>query len=212
MKRTTLILSIAFLSASLFHSTTSKAQNQQGKSVVTVGAGSSLASLLFAFLKTVNNQSAGYAYTLTSTPVIIGAYDYAVADKFSIGAAFSYQTFAVGYTQYTYTNSQNIAITGDFTDRLTRINVGLRPLVHFGDDEHLDNYFGARISYTNWSYSTTNPDPYYDFTGNYSSTVKPIKVQVLYGIRYFFTDLIGINGEIAIGPSYYIMGGLNFKF
>lgn len=212
MKKTILVTAIAFLSGPLFHSNAVQAQNEKGKSVVTVGAGSSLASLVFAFLKTVNNQTGSFGYTLTSTPVIIGAYDYAIADKFSLGAAFSYQTFAIGYTDYTYTNNQGNSMVGSFTDRLTRINVGLRPLVHFGDDEHLDNYFGARISYTSWSYSTNNPDPYYAIDGTYSSAVKPIKVQVLYGIRYFFNDLIGINGEIAIGPSYYIMGGLNFKF
>ena len=190
------------------------AQNSQGQSVVTAGVGVSLVGILFNSVKDLVNSSPGATLTLKSTPVIIGAYDFGLADHFSIGAAFSYQQFSSSYTNYTYTNSQNVTVTGTFSDKVTRINAGIRPLVHFGgSDPNLDGYMGARISFTQWSLTTNNPDPYYSVDDSYSFTgLSPVKFQVVLGLRYFFTELIGGNMEVAFGPSYYFMGGINFRF
>lgn len=190
------------------------AQNAKGQSVVTAGVGVSLVGLLFNAVKNTVNSQPGAGITLSSTPVIIGAYDYGVTDKFSMGFAVSYQSFGTTYTNYTYTNSQNVQVTiPSYKDNVTRMNFGVRPLFHLGNNPNLDTYLGARISYTSWSTSTTNPDPYYNTGSTYDFIgASPIKFQTVLGLRYFFGDLVGINMELAIGPSYYLAGGINFRF
>lgn len=190
---------------------TGYAQNEQGKSVVTAGAGYSLVGALF---KSVDNAiGSNGTVDLKSTPVICGMYDYALADHFSIGAAFSYQSFTAVYTNAEYTNSQGFTVTGSWKDRVTRMNYAIRPLFHFGDNESFDHYAGVRLGFTNWGFTSDNPDPYYNTTDFYPSGFKNrLRVQTLYGMRYFFTDNIGVNLELAIGSPYYMMGGVNFKF
>jgi hypothetical protein len=206
MKKTTLIIAIAFLSASLFNSTVSKAQeDEHGKSVITAGVGTSLAGFLFTAIKDVLNYDG--TVSSSSTPVLIGSYDYSIAEKFSLGAAYSYQSITVNYSQY---KNDTATINGDFKDRLSRQNFGIRPLFHFGSNENVDGYFGARISYTIWKY-TSNVRNDVNLT-NSSVLGNRVHVQAVLGGRYFFTDNVGVNLEFAIGPSYYAMGGLNFRF
>ena len=206
MKKTTLIIGIAFLSASLFNSTISKAQEvEHGKSVVTLGGGASLAGIVFTAFKDIVNATG--TVTSHSTPVLIGNYDYSVAQKFSIGVAYSYQSVSVNYSSY---KKDTATINGDFKDVLSRQNFGVRPLFHFGSGDNSDGYFGARISYTIWKY-TSNVRNDVNLTSN-SLFNNRLHVQALIGGRYFFTDNIGVNLEFAIGPSYYAMGGLNIRF
>ena len=190
-----------------------KAQNVKGQSVGTAGVGVSLVGLLYSAVKNSVNSQAGASLQLHSTPVLIGSYDYAIADHFSLGGAFSYQQFSSDYVNYQYVNSNHDTVVASFTDVVKRINFGVRPLFHFGNTENFDPYFGARISYTNWSYSTNNPDRFYDLSSAYKFIgASPIKFQVLFGIHYFFGEMLGINTELAFGPSYYLMGGMSFKF
>src|ERR1700690_3444869 len=92
-KTSTIILAITVLSVSLFKTNSASAQNEKGASVVTAGAGASLVGLLFSAIKNTVNRQSGASVNITSTPAILAMYDYAIADKFSLGAAFSYQTF-----------------------------------------------------------------------------------------------------------------------
>lgn len=211
-KISTLFLAFAMAGMSFIPSVV-QAQNAQGQISANAGVGVSLVGALFSAVKNNVNAQPGATVTLHSTPVITAGVDYAIADHFSLGVAGSYQSFSSEYTNYTYTNSQGVDVTGSYKDKVTRMNFGLRPLFHFGDNENFDPYFGARISFTNWSYSTSNPDPYYDFGDVYSFIgASPVKFQVLFGAHYFFNEIVGINGEVAVGPSYYLMGGLSFKF
>src|ERR1051326_180569 len=147
-KITCTLLAVAIAGLTVLLPGKARAQNAQGQSVATIGAGASLAGLVFAFVKNASNQGSDYSSKLTSTPAILASYDYGIADRFSLGLAFSYQQFGVQYTNYTYTNSQGVDVTGSFSDKLSRINFGLRPIFHFGTDNKMDGYFGARISTT----------------------------------------------------------------
>lgn len=133
-------------------------------------------------------------------------YDYGIAESFSIGAAFSYQSWTFGYNEYT---KDSVTYKGDFKDRASRINFGIRPLFHFGSNENLDTYVGARLSFTQWSYisDSQNDKSESDIFG-----ANPIKFQALFGMRYFANDFIGFNMEFAVGPTYFAMFGLNLRF
>ncbi len=198
LKRTTLLL--AAFAIVLCGTKQSNAQTMQGESVVTVGLGWSLVGALFG-----NTSNA----TTFSTPAFLGHYDYALGDKFSLGAAFSYQSMGLNYTNYTYTNNAGVLVTEDIKSTYTRTNIGIRPLFHFGDNSDMDMYAGVRLGYQIWKHSHNSSDATWSEVNVFNS--RPT-VQPLFGIRYFFTDLIGFNAEIGLGSPYVTMAGINLRF
>jgi hypothetical protein len=214
MKKLSLSLLAAACCMAALNPGKAHAQSQKLQQVATTGVGFSLVGILFSAVKDAVNNQPGANVELSNTPVIIGSYDLGLTRRFSIGPSFTYQSFTSKYTNYEYVNSNNDTIISTFTDRVTRTNVGIRPLFHFGgDDDDLDGYMGMRISFTQWNVTTDNPDKtwtgedLYDFLGT-----NPVKFQVLMGIRYYFVDFMGAGMELGFGPSYYFMGGLNFRF
>ena len=212
MKKTTsIILAMSVLGLSLFKTQKTFAQGggDAPPSVINAGAGWSLVGALFGFVN--NSVPDSSSVDLKQTPVIIGAYDYFVSPKFSIGAAYSFQSFTFSYANYPYTGAGGATYYGTFKDVVKRQNFAIRPLFHFGNSDDMDPYFGLRLGYTQWSYSTTNPDPLYDNSGT-TSIGSSVKVQVLFGARYWITDFLGFNTEVAIGSPYFLMVGANFRF
>ncbi|MCU0434966.1 MAG: hypothetical protein MUC87_16030 [Bacteroidia bacterium] len=186
------------------------AQKYQGQSVVTGGVGFSVVGL---FLGLVDNAlDAGTNIRSTKTPVLLGAYDYGLSDRFSIGVGYTYQSLTLKYDGYYVDGNPDSLRTGSFTDRLARQNFGIRPMFHFGDNDDLDIYAGLRVSVVRWSYRTDRPDLGSDWVGNILGGASPVKAQALFGMRYFFTENIGFNTELAIGPSYFAMVGINARF
>lgn len=206
MKKFSRILVVGAVAAlTAMNPTQAKAQKFQGQSVITAGVGYSLAGILMEVVKDAVNATDASS---TKTPVIIGSFDYGISDRFSVGASYTYQGMTVKYSSYTDNNGN--VINGDFKDRLTRQNFAIRPLFHFGDNDNLDTYAGVRLGYTMWNYnSSQNTYDSNDILGGFGS---PIKVQGLFGMRYFFTENIGFNTEFAIGPTYFMMIGANARF
>jgi hypothetical protein len=100
-----------------------------------------------------------------------------------------------------------------------RNNFALRALFHFGKNESVDMYAGVRLGYTVWNVSSTNDNVNYE--PKYGSVPWAVRVnlknthytaQAIFGVRYFFNDYFGINGEVSIGPPGVFMFGLNLKF
>lgn len=209
MKKGSFIIAVAvMLLAGIITPKQVSAQKYQGQSVVTGGVGFSVVGLFFGLVE--NGLDAGTDIRSTKTPVLIGAYDYGISDRFSVGIAYSYQSLTLKYDNYTDMNGN--LVLGSFTDRLARQNFGLRPLFHFGDNDDLDIYAGLRLSFMRWSYTTDRPDLADNFATELLGGASPIKVQGLFGMRYFFTENLGFNTELAIGPSYFAMIGINARF
>jgi hypothetical protein len=214
MKKGSFIIAVALmLLAGIIAPKQASAQKYQGQSVVTGGVGFSFVGLLLGVID--NTVDAATDIRSTKTPVIIGAYDYGISDRFSIGVGYTYQGITMKYDSYfkpSINGGPDTTITGDFKDRLSRQNFGIRPLFHFGDNDDFDIYAGLRLSFVRWSYNTNRPD--LDVSGATSllSGASPVKVQGLFGMRYFFTENIGFNTELAIGPSYFAMVGINARF
>lgn len=209
MKKGSFIIAAALmLLAGIIAPKQAAAQKYQGQSVVTGGVGFSVVGLFFGLVET--SLDAGTDIRTTKTPVLIGAYDYGISDRFSVGVAYSYQGLTLKYDNYIDMNGNTVI--GSFTDRLTRQNFGIRPLFHFGDNDDLDIYAGLRLSFMRWSYTTDRPDLTSSFATEILGGVSPVKVQGLFGMRYFFTENIGFNTELAIGPSYFAMIGVNARF
>ncbi len=177
---------------------------EQGTMMIGIGVGYNLLAAVF----TATNSTFG-SESVSSVPPLQLDFDYMVADKFSLGLGFHYQSFSLTYTDWVYTNSQGNTVAGTWTEKITKFNVGVRPLFHFGNGETLDMYAGLRVGFTNWSFTNDNPDPYY-----VSDNVRAgsLSVLALFGLTYYFTDNIGFRTELGIGSPYLVQVGVAFKF
>ena len=203
MKKHLIFLTIFTVSLlSLPISQVSAQGHQKGQVGISAGVGYNLLSLILG----VGTRASENLY---SVPPISGAIDYGISDRFSLGVAATYQGFGLNYDAEIAGQSENVE--GDFSC----INIGLRPLFHFGQSEDLDIYAGIRVSTSIWNASSdaqsNNPDydPLEDWNLGFGS---PVKLQPVLGMAYFFGNgNIGINGEIATAP-YLVSLGAKARF
>lgn len=183
------------------------AQKYQGQMNATAGASFSLTGL---FVNAVLDAVDGAGGVNTSSlPGLNVMFDYGVSDRFSVGGAYYYQSFTSNFSSYVDTNG--VTQNGDFKVALVRQNPAVRLLFHFGDNDDLDTYAGARIGYTLWSVRSDVPaNSGADF--DVDAVRSAIRPQGLFGMRYFFTENIGANVELAVGAPYFMMIGLNARF
>lgn len=210
MKKALFYSATALLLGFIINPQRASAQKYQGQAVITGGAGYSVTGLLLGFI--TDGVNATGTVSSTKTPVILGGVDYGLSDRFSLGAIYTYQGITVKYNSYETTdaNGNSVTVVGDFKDRLSRQSIGIRPLFHFGDNDDLDLYAGARFSYVFWNYNSPRTDvnvqDLFKFFGS------PVKPQALFGMRYFVTDNIGLGTEFALGATYFISVGVHARF
>ena len=112
--------------------------------MINASVGYSLVGLIF--LATLDAAQIGDpSVSGGGTPVINGMVDYAVTDVFTIGLAGSYQTYTIRFTD-------------NDRQKWRCLNIGARPLFHFGTNDNIDIYAGARISVTAWNFTSTIDD------------------------------------------------------
>lgn len=167
------------------------AQNETFKNTICVNGGFSLVG---SIISAANGQT-------SSVPAIQFTYDRGLSSFFSLGAAASYQGMKIDYSDITY---------GDYKTTISRLNVACRALFHYANSGKLDMYSGLRLGYTNWGVSTTSKDPDYvadDVVkgGGFAPQV------ILFGIRGYFTDHIGLNFEVGVGAPHYTSIGLAYR-
>ncbi len=154
-----------------------------------------------------------------SYPAFVLNGDVGITDRLSLGAAFSWQTIGFNFKNvpypYGYSYYQTPSPPQTWVDTYDRFNVSGRALYHFIREKELDMYLGVRIGYTWWDRKTTNNDPSYSYSlyDEYSKIfLMPVSIQSVLGFRYYFSDYVGLNAELGIGPPYALMLGLNLKF
>lgn len=138
------------------------------------------------------------------TPNMGIMFDYGINNILSVGLTGSYQSETV------------VPEESYFTDKITRINVALRILKHLNKvDRHFDYYIGVRFGSSYWqdiptqqNQNMVNCPPTY-FITNPNSLVASF--QLLYGMRIYFSDNLGIHLEAGIGSPYLVEGGLTFR-
>lgn len=177
------------------------------RSTITAGVGFSLAGLLIRSVESALADSIPSGRTkTTSIPALTLSYDYTLAKHFSIGVAGSYQSWSIKIDPY-YSHGNSYS-GGSLS--VSRTNLAVRPLFHFGRNPDLDLYCGIRLGYTIWGGKTTSTDPSVKSVDtNLGNNFAPAAI---FGIRYFFTPNIGFNSEASIGAPYALAVGVNFKF
>lgn len=199
--KNTLILSV-LLTAFVFNA---QAQKSEGSSVATLGLG-------YSFFNNIIKTSLD-TYTdveVKSVPTIAFTFDHSLTDKFSIGLAGAYQNVSGEFTN-TYTDADLNSQTEKAKTTVSRINLAIRPLFHYGNNDKLDMYSGLRVGYLIRNVSVESNDPNGAFLEELDGNRFALGL-VPFGMRYFFTDNIGINMDLQIGTPYVVSGGVAFQF
>lgn len=148
-------------------------------------------------------------------------YDYALTKNLGIGFVLGY--FSAGLRQtYTYQDQRftgQSVVTQNYTDVTTvdfqSFSVGARFNYHFGSKGKLDPYIGfaAGYSYATASVDFSSDNPNSANTPRYTSTSPiPLYLGMTFGLRYYFSQNIGIYGEFGLDKWAVIQGGLAIKF
>jgi opacity protein-like surface antigen len=82
---------------------------------------------------------------------------------------------------------------------------------HFVNTDVLDVYGMAGAGYKNRNFTFSSTDPNY-IEETISGTLIPVSLRVGLGMRYFFTDNIGLNLALGLGQGGIINGGFTVKF
>jgi len=133
--------------------------------------------------------------------------EYLLADRFGIGVDFIYNTFGWSFTDIDSTGANNY----NYETKMTRTRIHMRFNYHLmASSEDLDLYVGLGAGTNNrkWTFETNDP------AGSDESaigTLIPFSMRVAFGVRYYFTENIGLNSEIAIGGPLMSLG-VSIKF
>jgi len=136
--------------------------------------------------------------------------DYGLAKKFSLGLAYTHGTSLS-------VDDQISGFIGFFGTggMLTRDNIGIRALFHFGKLKNIDFYGGPRVGLSFFSNGNNPIAPSNTVTSSNisetSNTVAP-SIQGLMGARFYIDNNFGFNFEAAIGSPYMASIGANYKF
>ena len=188
----------------------------KGKIMVNAGIGlngtRSFLRLQYNDFSTFDSVNTSGAPTITSSsqiPLINVGVDYGFARRFSVGAAFGYQSIKLN------ANAASNGIEG--TDTWTRFHMAVRGDYYIVANENLNLYTGLKVGYNIYNVKSTYSAIFPNYISNLKSNVPgPLTTgfQAHFGFSYFFNGMIGFNTEVglAIGGPYYFAAGLGFKF
>lgn len=193
---------VSLMTAFVFNA---QAQKSEGTSVATLGLG-------YSFFNNIIKTSLE-SYTdveVKSVPTIAFSFDHSLTDNFSIGVAGAYQNVSGEFTN-TYFDANTVSQTETAKTTISRINLAIRPLFHYGSSDKLDMYSGLRVGYLIRNVTVDSDDPNGDFLDDLDGNRFALGL-VPFGMRYFFTDNLGINMDLQIGTPYVVSGGIAFQF
>jgi hypothetical protein len=160
--------------------------------------GNFILNLITKDLKDVNIQKTGPLY-------IKG--EYAVADNFTLGLNVNYSTVASGFKldSIQYLGSYK----GDFSLRSTSIIGRANYTIPFAEDK-AGFMVGGGLGYRAARLSYTDDNPKTPVDGGFSFPL-PITFELTFGLRYYFTQNIGLYTEFGLTRSI-LQGGITARF
>jgi opacity protein-like surface antigen len=198
----------------------------KGKIVVTAGYGfpNLYKSIFKSLISNGTNSSAGYSYAYDVKgigPAFIKG-DYGITKLIGVGLVLGYSNMTLTetetYNEDVYNSTTGYYETHTYQDVVkythTSLSVGARINFHFGTGKKLDPYAGAGIGYSNNQnkFSVTSNNPGSTTTTPVSISGVPVYFAFGVGMRYYFTENIGLYGEIGFDKWSFVQGGLAVKF
>jgi outer membrane protein W len=187
-----------------------KAQDQEravmkGQNSINVYYG---VNLLRGFYKSVASSS-GADVKITGMGPIGLVFEHMVTDAIGLGAELGYGSTNVSWRDVSEDIFSGTAQTYDYTVKFSTIRAQVRANFHFAKSSNFDAYFLISAGYRGQNFSYTTTDPTWQGTSIKNPLMFGLKPGL--GLRYFFTDNIGLNMEIALG-SPVMCGGLSLRF
>ncbi len=161
-----------------------------------------------AFLSSIESNSTGVSTTAIG-PCGLRA-EYMLADKFGMGVDFIYNSMSGSYQIDSLNTDQTVYKSYDSKLAMQRYRVQLRMNYHFLTEDKVDAYigFGAGTNIRRYVYKTDMPN-----AGEFSESgsLLPFSLRLALGVRYYFTNNIGLNSEIGLGGPLVSLG-VSFRF
>jgi outer membrane immunogenic protein len=204
MKKKILGLGMAFALCLSANTTTAQVVGQ-GNFIIDGYASGHVASTLVETVGTIQSEE-GYKHL--GLPIGYGGkFEYMVADNLGLGLESNF--VKTGY-QYGLTGSQ-------YSYTRTKLRVNLILNYHIVQTDNFDMYLGWGLGYKNtvrtWASDSGNQDELDNLNSALEVLKVPISIKwISFGGRYFFTDNIGMNFEVALGGGQLGKIGLTGKF
>ncbi|MFZ9028933.1 MAG: outer membrane beta-barrel protein [Crocinitomicaceae bacterium] len=159
-------------------------------------------------LRNAYNESGNQNLKLGGIGPIGGRLEYMLSDKFGLGLDIAYTSATVTYNRDTVNMSGPVT----YEDKVGTKKIGgmVTFNYHFVENDKLDAYamLGAGYRQRTWFYESTDPD----FQGDEIKGLIPVAFRIGAGMRYFFTENIGMNLALGLGQGGLINGGITAKF
>jgi hypothetical protein len=134
--------------------------------------------------------------------------EYLLTDKFGMGIDFNYSNVGIKFSNTT-TDQNGNQVTYNYNLSSPAIRVMLGFNFHFVRTDKIDVYFATKAGYYNRSFAMTTNDPGYRLN---LSLADPIAFRVEIGMRYFFTENIGVHVNLGFPGGPLVAAGLALKF
>lgn len=159
-------------------------------------------------LRSAYEQSGNTDLKVGGIGPIGGRVEYLLSDKFGLGLDVAYTNTAVTYNRDTVNASGPVT----YEDKVGTKKIGgmVTFNYHFVNNDQLDAYamLGAGYKQRTWYYESTDPN----YSGDEIKGLIPVSFRIGAGMRYFFTDNIGMNVAVGFGQGGLINGGITAKF
>lgn len=134
--------------------------------------------------------------------------EYGLSDNIGLGISVNFVSYGVSYTYQGYNSVTKL--NQDYTDKIevTSLSVMPRFNFHFAVSNQLDPYWGIGAGYKINSYKFSSTDPTAPPETMPGSI--PVGFETTVGMRFYFTENIGVYAEIGLAKSL-IQGGLSIK-
>jgi hypothetical protein len=177
-------------------------QKTEGGFALNAGAGLSMMGLFGSIDFSLPD---GVELESKSTTAWTGGVDIGLKNHLSCGISGGHQSVHQKFRNYEYVDSDGNTQVGEFTNDVSRINVGVRILYHFGGDR-IDAYAGVKPGINIYQFKTTETIPTPSWVSLNATTFAFQVIPI--GVRAYINDYVGLFFETGIGAPSFISGGI----
>jgi hypothetical protein len=191
------------VTAMVLISSSSFAQQTQSSSGNCVKKGTIIIDVFYGF-PYFNGALLKSAYSSSRSSIVHnynqfgGKFEYMVSDKIGIGIEGTYALATVNY------QANNLQY---YTAGISKYRILGKMTYHFATTSSIDPYLTWGAGYKNTNIYSNDPNG----TQSVSFNLIPVALRFGVGMRYFFSDVVGINVEAGLGGPL-MQAGLSFKF
>lgn len=166
------------------------------------------------FKTTYANSGSSIDLTVKGLGPVGGRVEYLLADKFGLGLDVGFNNTKINYkeqvTEFDPNTGNSVLKTYNYDYSTQKLGVMVTMNYHFIDNDALDLYGMFGVGYGNRSFSFKSDDP--NYTEQKVDGLIPIASRLGVGMRYFFTDNLGVNLNLGFGQGGLLNAGISAKF